>query len=202
MTPAKIDLYKVHKDQYVAPKNPMLLEAKPARYLVITGQGEPGGEEFEARVGALYGVAYTAKMEMKRSGKDHTVCKLEGFWWGSGGEADFSRTPKNQWNWKLAIRTPDFVTDSAVDQAIQTLLGKKKDERVKEVQLETIGEGRCVQMLHVGPYDQEAESIARMKQFATDQGLDLHGFHHEIYLSDPRRVAAEKLRTILRMPVR
>lgn len=200
----KIDLYKLHKADYETPKKPILLEIQPALYLAIDGLGEPGGEAFQAKIGALYSVAYTIKMTRKFEGKgDYTVCKLEGQWWAEGNHGgDFSRIPKEKWCWKLLIRTPDFIKPKDLKRATETLEKKGKDPEFKNVALETLGEGKCVQMLHVGPYEREGETIAVMMKFAEAQGLEPHGLHHEIYLSDPRRVPPERLKTILRHPVR
>lgn len=198
---AKLDLYKQHKDEYVTPTKPVLVQTKPTRYLTIVGRGEPGGEQFQRKIGALYAVAYTMKFTCKFAGRDYKVCDLEGLWWGPAGEADFSDVPKDQWNWKLMIRTPDFITDGQLVKAIETLQAKGKEAEVGEVRLETIDEGRCVQMLHVGPYDREPQTIAQMVAFVEESGLEIRGRHHEIYLSDPRRVAPDRLRTILRLPV-
>lgn len=198
----KIDLYKLHKDDYVAPRKPALVNIGAATYLAITGEGAPGGESFSDRIGALYGVAYTVKMTRKFAGQqDYAVCKLECQWWTEGCDANFSRVPKEQWNWKLLIRTPDFVKTEELERAVGVLLQKDKTPSVREVQLESFTEGPCVQMLHVGPYEREFETIELMKVFAEKNVLRFHGRHHEIYLSDPRRVASEKLKTILRMPV-
>ena len=134
--------------------------------------------------------------------QDYTVCKLEGQWWSSDGQQDFSRIPKDQWCWKLLIRTPDFVTQNELAKAVETLLKRGKTQPVQEVKLESFTEGHCVQMLHVGPYEREHETIALMKAHAEKSGLQFHGRHHEIYLSDPRRVPPERLKTILRHPVR
>lgn len=195
----KLDLYKLHKDQYVAPKKPVLLQIKPAQYLGIKGQGAPGGERFTTCIGALYGVAFTIKMTRKFAGKgDYAVCKLEGQWCFEG---DLTKIPKEQWKWKLMIRTPEFITEADRKQALVALLKKGKSREVEEVKLEMIDEGRCVQMLHVGPYEKECETIALMRSFAESNGFKLAGPHHEIYLSDPRRVPPERLKTILRVPV-
>ena len=198
----KLDLYKKHKTDYITPKTPQLVEIKPASYLAITGQGEPGGEVFTAKIGCLYGMAFTIKMASKAAGRDYVVCKLEGLWWGENQEGDFSHLPPQQWNWRLLIRVPEFITPHDREAAVDTLTKKGKAPEVADVRLETIDEGRCVQMLHVGPYSSESQTIAAMTAFARQQGLSLHGLHHEIYLSDPRRVPEERLRTILRHPVR
>lgn len=196
----KLDLYKVHKSDYVTPKKPVLIKIKAAKYLAIEGQGVPGGDRFTACIGALYGVAFTIKMTRKFAGKqDYAVCKLEGQWFFAGHPAVI---PKEQWKWKLMIRTPDFIEVTDLKAAVATLLKRGKSREVEEVKLEQIDEGPCVQMLHVGPYEREKESIAMMHRFAQANGLTLAGPHHEIYLSDPRRVPPERLKTILRQPAR
>ena len=198
-TTAKLDLYKLHKADYVTPRQPVLITIKPAQYLVISGQGAPGGAEFTARIGALYGMAFTVKMTRKIAGlQDYAVGKLEGQYLFNGDPAGL---PKDQWRWKLLIRTPDFIKPMDLKKAVAALLKRGKPMEVKEVALERIREGRCVQMLHVGPYERECETIAKMKAFVEGKGLRLAGPHHEIYISDPRRVPPERLKTILREPI-
>ena len=200
-TEEKIDLYKLHKGDYVASRKPVLVTIKDAAYLAITGQGEPGGESFTDKIGALYGAAFTIKMTRKFAGEqDYSVCKLEGQWWSDGSD-NFSSIPKAEWRWKLLIRTPDFVSAAELEKAVATLLKRGKSPAVCEVRLESLAEGPCVQMLHVGPYEREPETICLMKAHAEKSGLTFKGRHHEIYLSDPRRVRPEKLKTILRHPV-
>jgi hypothetical protein len=201
-TQEKIDLYKLNKTEYAATRKPALVELKPASYLAISGQGAPGGEKFTASIGALYGMAFTIKMTRKFAGKqDYAVCKLEGQWWGDGAQ-NFATLLREQWLWKLLIRTPDFIGDQDLRAAVAVLLKRGKGEDVKRVRLESLAEGRCVQMLHVGPYDKECETIAVMQAFAEKQQLGFYGKHYEIYLSDPRRVPPERLKTILRQPCR
>ncbi len=198
----RIDLYQQHKADYAATRKPALVKLKKATYLAITGQGEPGGAAFTEKLGALYAAAFTVKMTRKFAGRgDYAIGKLEAQWWAGDGDGDGSRAPKEQWQWRLLIRTPDFVTQRDLQDATTKLLKKGKSPSVREVRLESVTEGLCVQILHVGPYDRECESIALMKAFAAQRGLTFRGRHHEIYLSDPRRVAPEKLKTILRMPV-
>ena len=198
----KIDLYSLHKTEYGATRKPALVEVKPAIYLAISGQGAPGGERFTASIGALYGVAFTIKMTRKFAGKqDYAVCKLEGLWWSQPAQ-NFAKLPPDQWLWKLLIRTPDFIGEEDLRQAVAVLLKRGKGEEVKQVRLEALAEGLCVQMLHVGPYEKEHETITVMKAFAEQQQLQFAGKHHEIYLSDPRRVPADRLKTMLRLPVR
>ena len=199
----KLDLYKEHKDEYVARGKPALVEVGPAWYLSITGRGEPGGEAFTAKVGALYSAAFTIKMMRKFAGQgDYKVCHLEGLWWGDDASVAFFTQPRSTWQWKLLIRTPDFIKADDLDQAKQTLAHKGKPTVVQEVKRESLKEGRCVQVLHVGPYADEPATIQTMRRFAEENGLVFHGRHHEIYLSDPRRVLPGRLRTILRHPVK
>jgi hypothetical protein len=198
---AKLDLYKEHKQEYLAPREPVLIETSPAKYLVIAGRGEPGGERFQASLGALYAAAFTLKMASKVAGRDYAVCKLEGLWWGRKETGDFFQEPRSQWNWELLIRTPEFITSEHLEATCSALGAKGKDGLVRQVRLENLDEGRSVQMLHVGSYDAEQVTIDRMLEFARQQGLKPRGRHHEIYLSDPRRVPPERLRTILRQPV-
>ncbi|MGO8675963.1 MAG: GyrI-like domain-containing protein [Limisphaerales bacterium] len=201
-TQPKIDLYKEHKNEYAAPKKPVLIEVKPALYLAIEGRGEPGGERFQTNIGALYGAAFTIKMTRKFAGQqDYAVCKLEAQWWSDAGP-DLSKAPKDQWRWNLLIRTPGFVTAEELRKAAAVLVKRGKGAEVEQVRLDSLAEGTCVQMLHVGPYDQECVTVARMKEFAATKQLEFHGRHHEIYLSDPRRVPPERLKTLLRCPVR
>jgi hypothetical protein len=195
----KIDLYQQHKADYVASKQPVLLHIAPARYLTIRGQGKPGGELFQAHIGALYAVAYTIKMTRKFAGhQDYGICKLEGQWFFDG---DPEKTPPEQFRWRLLIRTPEFSQPADLKQAVAALRKKGKAPEASPVKLETIREGRCVQMLHVGPYDQECGTLSVMKAFVESQGLQLACPRHEIYLTDPRRVPPERLKTILRLPV-
>jgi len=196
----KLDLYKEHKAEYVAPKKPVLVKTKPAKYLTITGKGKPGGELFQKHIGALYGAAFTIKMTRKFAGQDYKVCHLEGLWWGDKEGLDFASIPPDQYNWKLIIRVPDFIQKKDLDSALRALKEKGKGPEVAEVKLEKIKEGLCVQMLHVGPYADEVKTIAQMMSLAQEKGLACQVPHHEIYLSDPRRVPPARLRTILRLP--
>ena len=199
----KIDLVKLHKEAYSARKKPFLLTVEPAPYLTIAGQGEPGGEMFQARVGTLHAVAYTLKFLSKAAGRDYGVSKLEAMWWADGiEEGDFSRAPRDEWRWRLLIRLPDFVGEAELGKAAEKICAKSQVEDVGEVGLTTLGEGRCVQVLHLGPYDEEEHTLSRMREFVDGQGLVFAGRHHEIYLSDPRRVEPARLRTLLRVPVR
>ncbi len=194
----KLDLYREHKAEYSTPEKTAVITVGPAKYLAIEGKGVPGSEAFQGAIGALYSVAYTMKMKLKAK-QDHSVCKLEGQYWVDGG--DWAGAPQENWQWRLLIRTPDFVTERDLHKTIQTLLAKGKPEEVANVTLVRLNEGSCLQVLHTGPYSSEPVTITAMLKLAAEKGYSLSGTHHEIYLSDPRRVPPEKLRTILRLPV-
>jgi hypothetical protein len=189
----KLDLMKLHKDEYALSKEPVFVDVKPAQFLTISGKGKPGGEEFQARLHALYNVAYAVKMARKAAGShDYKVCALEGQWWNG---------PDEEWQWRLMIRTPDFVSKHELQKAVAKL-EEKKNPLTAKVRLESVDEGRCIQILHTGPYSEEAATLKILMDFAEANGVRPSGKHHEIYFSDPRRVKPEKLRTILRVPVR
>jgi hypothetical protein len=195
----KLDLFKLHKNEYAARLQPSLVTIGPGVYLAIEGQGEPGGEEFQAKVGALYAGAYTIKFASKASGRDFVVCKLEATWWAD--EGGLSTLPQKDWRWSLMIRLPDFIGDDNLRSAVEKISAKKTSPEITQLKLETLSEGLCIQALHVGSYDQEAKTIEGMQALAAEKGLRFHGRHHEIYLSDPRRVEPARLKTILRNPV-
>ena len=196
----KLDLYRKYSKEYAASRNPAFVKIGSATYLFISGKGAPGGEAFSEAIGALYGVAFTVKMTRKFAGKqDYAVSKLEGLW------PDFKCgepiPDKDQWTWQMLIRTPDFVKQNEIKQAVAVLQKRGKGAGAERVHLESIEEGLCVQALHVGPYEDAVATLAIMKSFAEKEGMKLRGVHHEIYLSDPRRVEPAKLKTILRHPV-
>jgi len=197
----KIDLFRQFKDQYATPKTPTLVSMPPAYYLTITGRGEPGGVAFSLKVSTLYGAAYGLKFAHKKAGLDYKVAPLEGLWWGVKGGTGFLDEPRSTWQWKLLIRTPEFIGQAELDSTVAGLIERGKGPLSREVSLEWIEEETCVQVLYVGPYSEETQTLAAMEEFAAAHGLKPHGWHHEIYLSDPYRVPPERLRTILRMPV-
>lgn len=198
-----VDLFALHKAEYAAPKKPVLVKLPPFRYLSVEGQSAPADTPFQNAIAALYTMAWTIKMTRKFAGQDDfKVCSLGCLWWLDGG-ASFQSTPQSEWRWQLLIHVPEFIGEDSLADARQRIAEKKKVvPDAGKVRLATLKEGECVQMLHVGPYDKEHESIARMKEFAEAEGRVFHGKHHEIYLSDPRRVEPARLRTILRIPVK
>ena len=199
----KLDLLKHYKAQYAQPKKPALIETEPAQYLAVTGSGAPGGESFQACINALYSIAYTMKFISKDAGRDYTVCKLETLYGVEGQTmADFETLPPEQWKWTMLIRVPDFITAKDLKATQKVLRDKQKEGDFDLVRLEKIDEGRCVQMLHIGPYDQQCATVEAMQAFATQECLTPHMWHHEVYLNDPRRIPPERLKTIIRLPVK
>ncbi|MBW7455887.1 GyrI-like domain-containing protein [Paenibacillus sepulcri] len=194
----KLDLTKADKTYYGAVKTPQLIELGAISYLTCTGRGEPGGEVFSQAVEALYKVGYAIKAICKKEARDFTVAKLEGLWWFDS-DLPAASFPRVEWNWKLLIRQPDFVTSGNVEQARSQVVSRLSS--AGQVSYEALSEGSCVQMLHIGPYSEEPASIARIHAFMTEQELRQNGLHHEIYLSDSRRTDSSVLKTILRLPV-
>jgi hypothetical protein len=197
----KIDLTKKYKDYYSAKSKPELVDFGKVLYLTITGKGEPAGEEFQQKTQALYPVAYDIKKLCKVEDKDFAVPKLEGLWWADNNKP-FLSVPRSQWQWKLLIRMPDFIKEDMQQQSIKEVAAKKKISQAQNVKLENIDEGKLVSMMHVGPYATEAESIELMNKFISEHRLSKNGLHHEIYPSDPNKTAPEKMKTILRQPVK
>ncbi len=197
----KLDLTKEYKAYYTAKTSPEVVEFGEISFLTIEGKGEPAGKEFTSKVEALYPLAYGVKNICKKQGKDFTVPKLEGLWWVESDRPPLE-VSREEWQWKLLIRMPDFVTSGIVEKAKEEVFKKKRIELVKEIKFEKIKEGKCVQILHIGPYSAEPESLAKIRKLMEEQKLIENGLHHEIYLSDPRRVPEEKWKTILRQPVK
>jgi len=195
----KVDVFREHRDEYAMPREPAVVRVGAGRYLTVTGRGAPNSEEFRAKVGALYGTAYTLKFAWKKRDHDFKVGALEGLWTATGRGKPALAAPKKTWRWKLLIRVPGFVTRPSLERALAALRAKRGPSA--DVALETIREGVCVQVLHTGAYGDEPKTLAKMDAFVKAKRLRYRGPHHEIYLSDPRRVPAARLRTILRHPV-
>jgi len=174
------------------------------QYLMIDGHGDPNtSDEYAAAISALYPVAYALKFASRRElGRDYVVPPLEALWWASDMEAFTTRRDKTQWSWTAMIMAPDWITPRMFGDAVGAAGTKVPDVVLGRIRFEPLEEGRCVQTLHIGPYDAEAEVLARMHdQVIPDADLRMTGRHHEIYLSDARRVEPARLRTILRQPV-
>lgn len=203
VTAEKVDLFKELKAEYATPKTPALIRTSPGRYLTVVGKGGPAAPAFQEGIAAIYGVAYTIKFTNKKAGgQDFKIALLGGLWWVETGHGDVMTAPLSEFSWKLLVRVPGFVTEGDLTAAQDELKRKGKSTGAGNVKLETLDEGQCVQTLHVGPYDKEQPTIEAMMRFAAEEGLEAHGPHHEIYLSDPRRTKPERIKTILRHPVR
>jgi len=197
-----IDLKKTLKPTYTASAaKPSILDVPPMNGLMVDGTGDPNGPAFQEAVGSLYSVAYTMKFAFKKDkAVDYPVMALEGLWC-TDNIADFLNNKRENWKWTLMIVLPGIVTKKDVAQAIETVKKKAKFPRFPEVRFEKFHEGLTAQIMHVGPYATERPTIERLHRFVEEQGYQLRGKHHEIYLGDPRRSTPEKLRTIIRHPV-
>ena len=205
------DFKKEYKEFYMPPKKPSIVTVPKMNYIAVRGQGDPNPEESEYKqaIGLLYGIAFTIKMSKMGSYKidgyfDYVVPPLEGFWWQEGViGVDYSR--KDDFNWISVIRLPDFVTREDFEWAVEEATKKKKTDFSK-VEFFTYDEGLCVQCMHIGPYDDEPATVELMHKFMEEQGYELDitedRMHHEIYLSDPRKTATDKLKTVIRYPVK
>lgn len=205
----KVDLTKKYKSYFRAKAKPELVEIEEAQFLSILGKGDPSSKEFSDKIQALYSTAYTIKFILKSKDQDFTVSKLEGLWWFddekySGitiSEAPV-KVPRSEWEYRLLIRMPDFVTNKEVQEGIQTVLAKKQLQLANHIEFYKMREGKSVQMLHIGPFDKEPETLNQMNEFMKANNFAKNGLHHEIYLSDFNKTPAEKLKTILREPVK
>lgn len=205
------DYKKEYKEFYMPKAKPGLVTVPSMNFLAVRGSGDPNAEEgeYKASIGLLYGIAFTIKMSKKGSHQidgyfDYVVPPLEGFWWQEGIRGiDYAH--KEDFKWISLIRLPDFVSREDFEWAVREAERKKKTDYSK-VEFLTYEEGLCVQCMHIGPYDEEPATVEVMHRFMEEQGcvLDItdQRFHHEIYLSDARRVAPEKRKTVIRHPVR
>jgi hypothetical protein len=199
----KIDLRKQLKPFYSpSAKTFSLVEIPPLLYLMIDGHGDPAVvPEYTDAVQTLYSISYTLKFHLKKTqGVDYTVMGLEGLWW-MPDMRQFSLERRADWDWTMMILQPDFITPELVETAKSQAAAKGKAPLADRVRLATLEEVACVQIMFFGAYVNEAPVIAQMHAWIHENGYSLTGKHHEIYLSDPRRVAPEKNKTILRQPI-
>ncbi|GAA3763683.1 GyrI-like domain-containing protein [Micromonospora maritima] len=203
-TAQKID-FKKTLDAYRAPQGRFrLVDVPDMRYLMIDGHGDPNtSPAFTQAVEALYPTAYKLKFASKRDlGRDYVVPPLEGLWWAEDMASFTTARQKSQWNWTLLLMVPDWIEPAMVTDAVAQAGARNPPARLDDVRLDTLSEGRCVQTLHVGSFDDEAEVLDRLHhEYVPGNRLRMTGKHHEIYLSDFRRVAPDRQRTILRQPV-
>lgn len=205
----KLDLTKAYKSYYTAKAKPELVIIEKAAYLSLRGMGDPSGKEFANCIQAMYATAYDVKFFYKNGGKDFTVAKLEGLW--RFDEQKYScvsieeaptKVPRSEWEYSLLIRLPEYITPEQVKVSVENVVLKKGIFLANEIEYFEMKEGKCVQMLHIGPFDTEPETLKQIMAFSQEHGLKKNGLHHEIYLSDFRKTAPEKLKTILREPVK
>lgn len=205
------DFMKEYKELYAPKKGPGIIEVPPVTYVAVRGSGDPNeeGRAYQQAIAVLYAISYTIKMSKKGSRQiegytDFVVPPLEGFWWQDAAEGiDYAH--KEAFNWIAVIRLPDFVTREVFGWAVEEATAKKKiDCSIAEYL--RVREGLCVQCLHVGSYDDEPATVEAMDAFAREQGYEIdlseERRHHEVYLSDARKVAADKLKTIVRHPIK
>lgn len=201
---SKVD-FKKTLDSFRAPRGRFrILDVPEMQYLMIDGHGDPGtSPAFAQAIEALYPVAYTLKFASKLDlGRDYVVPPMEGLWWADDMNAFTVARDKKRWDWTLMLMVPPWIDRAMYAAAVAHVSEKNRPPRIEDVRLEPFREGQCVQTLHVGSFDDEAAVLARMHdEFIPDHGLQMVGKHHEIYLSDFRRVAPEQQRTILRQPV-
>jgi len=199
---AAID-FKKTLDSYRAKSGEFrILDLPPRHYLMIDGHGDPNTQPYSDAISTIYPVAYKLKFASKKRGHDYVVPPLEALWSAPDMASFTSRRDKAQWDWTLLNLAPDWITQTDVDEAVRAVAAGDRPARLDDVRLEVLDEGRCVQTLHLGPFDEEAETLARMHdEFIPGAGLVMTGRHHEIYFSDTRKVDPAKFRTILRQPV-
>ena len=197
----KLDLKKELKQYYTAKAKPQIITVPEGLYLTILGKGDPNGPEYGEAMQALYGASYTLKFDQKAKGRDYTVMHLEGLWWIEEGVFDMDDpASRDKWRWKSMIRQPDFITPEMVEE-IRPKVREKTGAKVDQVKLERFHEGLCAQVLHKGPYSEEAPTIMLLHRYISEQGYRMRGDHHELYLNEPRRTKPENIKTILRHPV-
>lgn len=203
-----LDLRRQYKHLYNPPaKRVEIVDVPPLQFamvdgLIPAGMGPGESPDFDEALSALYGISYTLKFMFKKRAEDpidYPVMALEGLWNTASGV--FDPTVREDWVYTAMIMQPDIITPEVFEEGRAQLLKKHPGPGPARLRLETFHEGRCIQMMHIGPYATEMETIARMDAFATEHGLTFSGRHHEIYMGDPRRAAPEKLKTVLRHPV-
>lgn len=201
----KLDFKKERKDLYNSPTKPVMVEVPELQYLMIDGRGYPGtSQEYWDSIETLYPLAYKLKFTIKkRQGTDYTVMPLQGLWWAE--DMSYFRenflTMKEAWQWTSMILQPVPATPELFAEAVEEVRRKNAPAALGKVRLESLAEGLSAQILHVGPYSEEGPTIEKLHAFIEERGYDKAGKHHEIYLSDPRKTAPEKMKTVIRQPV-
>lgn len=202
---AKIDYKKEWRHLYNPSKKAFqFIDVPEMQFFMVDGRGDPNSsEDFQQAIEALYGLSYTLKFAVKQADpqRDYAVMPLEGLWW-SDETSDFLVGNKEKWQWTLMIMQPEFITPELVGRAVVQVREKRHPAALEKVRFEKYREGHAVHIMYVGPYADEAPVIREMHAFLDANGYEVNGRHHEIYLSDPRRTAPERLKTVLRQPVK
>ena len=199
----QINFKKEMKEFYRPPRKPVIVDVPPLQFIMINGKGYPGtSQEYQDAMQTLFPVAYTLRFAIKKAGiLDYKVMPLEGLWWAEDMDVFTIDDRPEEWLWTSMIMQPSQVTKDLFARAVQTVKEKKNPTALSKIRLETYHEGLSVQVMHTGPFSEEGPVIENMHQFAFDQGYELRGTHHEIYLSDFTRTAPEKLKTVIRQPI-
>lgn len=193
-----LDSYRARNGEF------RIVDVPDMQYLTVNGQGDPNTSHAYAQaLEALYPVAYKLKFASKSElGRDYVVPPLEGLWWADDMDFFTSSRDKSRWSWTMMLMVPDWLDEAMFRIAVEQAGAKTPPARIGDIGLRPLSEGRCVQTLHIGSFDDEGPVLAELHgEFIPAHGLRMDGMHHEIYLSDPRRVVPERLRTILRQPV-
>ena len=206
--PAKIDFKKTMKELYQpSAKEPVLVDVPEMQFLMIDGIGSPGeAQEYFDAIGVLYPVAFKIKFMSKGKGKDYVVPPLEGLWWADDMN-DFIEANRDKWKWTMMIMQPDWITQEIFNEAKKSALEKKPElsAAISKVRFEKYNEGKCAQIMHIGPYSEEHPTIMKLHEYIEKLGGKFDGHirkHHEIYLSDIRKADPAKWKTIIRQPMR
>ena len=201
----KFDLKKTLPEYFKgSPSKFSVVNFPKFNYLVVDGKGDPNiSPSYVEAIELLYGASYTLKFMSKNElGRDYVVPPLEGLWWAKEMKS-FEKREKSKWSWTMMIMVPNGITKAYATKAIRTFKEKKPEANISKIRFDSLAEGLSVQILHVGPYDAEGPVLARMhKEFMPENNFVFNGIHHEIYLGDPRKTSPEKLKTILRQPVK
>jgi hypothetical protein len=202
---AKVNLQKADPNYYKVGSEPEIRDLDTYNYLTIAGEGSPEEPAFKEAIQAIYTVAYGIKFLCKGQDNDFVVPKMECHWFITGGaevQHKFAETPMEEWLWKIQMRMPDVVEREHFDQALRKAIVNKGFAALGSLKYELINEGKCVQLMHVGAWDQEGLSIQKIMNLIADEGLKIKGYHKEIYISEPAKVEEFRKKTILRYQVR
>ncbi|MCP4051138.1 MAG: hypothetical protein GY730_10595 [bacterium] len=201
----KIDLKKEYKKLFSASyKDAAVIDVPKVNYLSISGKGDPNTTSaYREAIETLFSLSYSIKFIIKKGSQaiDYGVLPLESLWWVENMK-DFDINDKSNWLWKTMIMQPDFINDEIMKTAATQVQKKKNLPQLTNIKFEQLSEGLCAQILHKGPYSEEGPTIKKLHQFINENGYQFNGHHHEVYLSDPSRSAPEKLKTIIRQPVK